>query len=147
LTVWVKKLNTGKLNEKAEKSYFVDFDEESKGYRVYWPTKKKVSIERDVFFNKKESLQHNDTQIKGEWDIPINLDTIKVNNESNTIPKDNKPTSDDLNTSFNNNKPNNTKNVPETPDNNDSEYYDFSFQLRLNTLHLHFISFSETLLT
>jgi hypothetical protein len=121
LTVWVKKLNTGKLNEKAEKGHFVGFNEESKGYRVYWPTKKKVSIERDIFFNKKESLQHNDTQIEGEWDIPINLDTIEVDNKFNTTPKDDKLTSDNLNTSFNNNKPNNTENVPDTPDNNDSE--------------------------
>jgi GAG-pre-integrase domain len=119
--VWVKKLNTGKLDEKAEKGHFVGFNEESKDYRVYWPTKKKVFIKRNVFFNKEESLQHNDTKIEGEWDIPINLDTIEVDNESNTTPKDDKLTSDNLNTSFNNNEPNNTENVPETPDNNDSE--------------------------
>jgi hypothetical protein len=121
LTVWVKKLNTGKLNEKAEKGHFVGFDEESKGYRVYWPTKKKVSIKRDIFFNKEESLQHNNTQIEGEWDISIILNTIEVNNESNTTPKNDKLTSNGLNTSFNNNKPNNTKNIPETSDNNNSE--------------------------
>jgi hypothetical protein len=120
-TIWVKKLNTGKLNEKAEKDHFVGFDEESKGYWVYWPTKKKVSIKRDIFFNKKESLQHNDIQIEGEWDISINLDTIEVDDESNTTPKDDKLTSDNLNTSFNNNKLNNTENIPEIPDNNDSE--------------------------
>ena len=42
--VWVKKLDTKKLDKKAEKGHFVGFDEESKGYHVYWPQKKKVSI-------------------------------------------------------------------------------------------------------
>jgi hypothetical protein len=111
-TVWVKKIGTRKLDGKAKKGHFVGFDEESKGYHVYWPIKKKVSIERDIYFNKDESLQPNNIQIKEEWDIPVNLDSTKVDSKPNNTPKYTKPADNDLNLQTNNNKINSTENAP-----------------------------------
>jgi len=46
--VWVKTLKAGKLEPRAAEGRFVGYDGESTGYRVYWPSKRSVSIERDV---------------------------------------------------------------------------------------------------
>jgi hypothetical protein len=40
----------GKLGAKAEEATFVRVDQESKGYRIWWVGKRKVSIERNVTF-------------------------------------------------------------------------------------------------
>ena len=48
---WVKRLDVGKLDPRAEECRFVGIDAESKGYRVYWPTKNRVSI---VYFNEND---------------------------------------------------------------------------------------------
>ena len=42
------------------------YNNESKGYRVYWPSIRHVSIERDVYFNKNEALLPDTAQIEGE---------------------------------------------------------------------------------
>ena len=109
-TVWVKKVGILKLDDKAKQGRFVGYDKESKGYRVYWPTKRKVSVERDIYFNKDESLQPNDTQIEGEWDIPVNLDTAEVDNKFSASPGQPKPADNDPN---NNAEPSNPENEPE----------------------------------
>jgi hypothetical protein len=73
-----KQLKAGKLDAQAKKGHFVGFNGESKGYHIYWPGKRKVTIERDVYFNKNEVLQPKDVQIEGEWNIPntsTNLDS------------------------------------------------------------------------
>jgi Reverse transcriptase (RNA-dependent DNA polymerase) len=88
-TAWVKKSKPSKLDSKVKKGNFVGFDEESKGYRIYWPEKKKVTIKRDVYFNKDEVLRSNDAQIEGDWDISTNSDTSQTPNN----PKDSEQTS------------------------------------------------------
>ena len=72
------------------KGHFVGFDEELKDYRIYWPDKKKVSIEWDVYFNKDEVLQPTKTQIEGEWDVPVKLDLPKTSSNFQSPPKTNK---------------------------------------------------------
>ncbi|KAG6821851.1 hypothetical protein H0H92_000507, partial [Tricholoma furcatifolium] len=56
---------------------------ESKGYRIYWPGKRMVTVERDVYFDKDAALNPDSVQIEGEWwcDSPDNL----------TIPESNTP--------------------------------------------------------
>jgi hypothetical protein len=50
-SVWIINVTTGgKLEAKAEKATFVGVDQESKGYRIWWAAKRKVSIERNVTF-------------------------------------------------------------------------------------------------
>jgi len=62
-------LNAGKLKARADEGQFVGFDEESKGYCIYWPSKKRVSIEWDMYFDKDQALQPEEVQIKGEWNM------------------------------------------------------------------------------
>jgi transposase InsO family protein len=48
--VYVHVTTRGKLEAKAEEATFVRVDQESKGYRIWWAGKRKVSIERNVTF-------------------------------------------------------------------------------------------------
>ena len=47
-------------------------ESESKGFRVYWQGKNRVSIERDVYFNENEALTNDEVLIEGETDIHTN---------------------------------------------------------------------------
>ena len=57
---YVKLENAGKLEKRASKARFVGYDNESKGYRIYWPEKHVVSIERNVVFNPGDSFEESD---------------------------------------------------------------------------------------
>ena len=50
-------------------------DSESKGFRVYWPGKNRVSIKRDVYFNETEALVNDEVLIEGETDTHTNSNT------------------------------------------------------------------------
>ena len=70
--IWVKKLDVQKLEPWAFEAVFVGYDNESKGYTVYWLSRQHVSIERDVYFNKNEALLPDTAQIEGETAIKAN---------------------------------------------------------------------------
>ena len=72
---WVKRLDVGKLEPRAELCHFVGVDSESKGFRVYWPGKNRVSIERDVYFNETKALANDEVLIEGETDTHTNSNT------------------------------------------------------------------------
>ena len=99
---WVKVLDVGKLEPRAEECRFVGFDSESKGYRVYWPEKRHISIERDIYFNEKDTLVDDEVQIEGETHIPTNpnyrqsLSTQSSHNEPPIDDKMPKTTPDDV---------------------------------------------------
>ena len=85
--MWVKRLDAGKLEPRAEECRFVGVDSESKGYRVYWPGKNRVSVERDAYFNEKEALEPDEVSIEEENDLPTNLDHRQhLDNPSKTPP-------------------------------------------------------------
>jgi len=90
-TVWVKWLDAGKLDPRAEEACFIGFDDESKGFQIYWPKKFKVSIERDVYFNKNQALQPDEVSIEGVEDVFTNSDTSQPSSTSQDIPKDPEP--------------------------------------------------------
>ena len=60
---YVKDLTAGKLDAQAQKGRFVGYDSESKGYRIYWPSKKSVSVERNVVFNPDDANSTDDVAI------------------------------------------------------------------------------------
>ena len=71
MTAWVQRLNTGKLKSRCDEHQFVGFDEESKGYRVYWPQRRQITIECDIYFNKDKVLKppvNTEVQIEGEME-------------------------------------------------------------------------------
>lgn len=48
-------LNTsGKLDARAEECRWVGFDPMSNGHRIYWPSRRRISVERDVTFSNRE---------------------------------------------------------------------------------------------
>jgi hypothetical protein len=68
VTVYVKDLTAGKLDIQVKIGRFVGYDDESKGYRIYWPEKRSVTIEREVRFNPDEILIPDDLLgNEGEW--------------------------------------------------------------------------------
>ena len=56
---YVKDLKAGKLDARAQLGWFVGYDSKSKGYRIYWPGKRSISVERNVIFNQ-DDVQIND---------------------------------------------------------------------------------------
>ena len=70
---YVKDLKAGKLDARAKVSHIVGYDSESKGYRIYWPEKRSITVERNVVFNqdnihtsKETAIIHGETQSEGE---------------------------------------------------------------------------------
>ena len=80
--VWVKRVDSGKLEPRAEECRFMGVDSESKGYWIYWPGKNCVSVERDVYFNEREALEPDEVPIGGENSILTNLDPPQQSNNS-----------------------------------------------------------------
>jgi len=73
--VWVKVKDAGKLDPQAIDGYFVGYDEESKGYRLYFPRRRQIAVERDVYFDKEAVIEVGDVVFEGETtQEPVNLD-------------------------------------------------------------------------
>jgi hypothetical protein len=98
---YVKDLKAGKLDARAQVRRFVGYDSESKGYRIYWPNKRSVTVERNVVFNEDDVLTPDDitvipgnTLAEGERDKIIQPPTnnnAKDDNVSEPEPEANKP--------------------------------------------------------
>lgn len=86
MTVWVTRLDAGKLDPRAEEARFVGLDKESKGFRIYWPKKYKVSVERDVYFDKNRALEPDEVSIEGVEDVFTNSDTSQPSDTSQNVP-------------------------------------------------------------
>ena len=60
---YVKDLSAGKLDARAQKGRFVGYDSESKGYQIYWPKKRSVTVERNIVFNPEDANSAEDIAI------------------------------------------------------------------------------------
>ena len=67
---YIKSLDAGKLDPRAQKGRFVGYDLDSKGYRIYWPTKRTITVERDVTFN------HEDFRLQSDESVVIFGDVL-----------------------------------------------------------------------
>jgi hypothetical protein len=65
---YVKNNAAGKLQPRARVGRFVGYDSESKGYRIYWPDKRTISVERNVVFNTGDIHMDSDSDV-----IPGNI--------------------------------------------------------------------------
>ena len=81
---YVKDLDAGKLDPKACVGRFVGYDSESKGYRIYWPKKKSISVEWDVVFNVNNVTVEDET-------VPIPIDAL-AEGEKDKVIQSPKPT-------------------------------------------------------
>ena len=66
---YMKDLNAGKLDLKARIGRFVGNNSKSKGYRIYWPKQKSISVEQNVVFNA------NNVTLE-EKSVPIPMDAL-----------------------------------------------------------------------
>ena len=67
VAAYVKDIHTGKLNARAQVGRFIRYDAESKGYRIYWPSKQSITVKRNVVFNKNDThTVENFTVIPGD---------------------------------------------------------------------------------
>ncbi len=105
--VWVKIKDAGKLDSQAVEGYFVGYDEESKGYRLYFPRRRQIAVERDVYFDKEAIIEVGDVVFEGE----TNERTAEADFSTPTVANDDSasaPINDD------NMDPNLPKITPET---------------------------------
>ena len=103
VAAYVKDLKAGKLDARAQVGRFVGYDSESKGYRIYWPEKRTVSVERNVVFNENDvhSVENitvipGDSLAEGEKDkiiqqSPENPETPEKSEETATSGKRDSP--------------------------------------------------------
>jgi hypothetical protein len=64
--VWVE--GRGKLDAQADPAFFIGYDGQSKGYRVYWRGKRSVSCERNVRWDERGT-------------VPIEGETVTSDNQ------------------------------------------------------------------
>ena len=116
VAAYVKDLKAGKLDARAQVGHFVGYDTESKGYRIYWPGKRSITVERNVVFNKKDVQAADGTvtfssgvQSKGEKEKVIQYPENVTQNHEKDPPNDELPekqkSDDEINPSTSNTIP------------------------------------------
>jgi hypothetical protein len=109
---WVKRLDIGKLEPRAQECCFVGIDNESKGYRIYWPGKNHVSIEGDVYFNKSLALEPEEATVEGENERFTNKSHPQSSNTSRNDPEPSQPVENVPNMSNKTHEPENVESAP-----------------------------------
>jgi Reverse transcriptase (RNA-dependent DNA polymerase) len=64
--VFTLREDRGKLEAKADEGRWVGYSDESKGHRVYWPGKRRVTVERNIAFDESILVVPSDAQTEGE---------------------------------------------------------------------------------
>jgi hypothetical protein len=70
--VWCSSVcKAGKLDARAKVGRFVGYDSESKGFRIYWPGKRTVTVERDMAVTSKCAIdaERFKSDIRKFWEI------------------------------------------------------------------------------
>ena len=63
VAAYMEDLAAGKLDAQAKKGQFVGYDSEWKGYRIYWPNKRSITVKWNVVFNHDNVNVSDDTAI------------------------------------------------------------------------------------
>ena len=79
------------MDPRAKEGKFVGYNDKSKGYRVYWPGKNRVSVKRNIYFDQRTLLKLKEVAFKGEWEL-INETVDKVNKPTENPIANPKPT-------------------------------------------------------
>ena len=64
--LFVLKENQGKLDPRADEGRWMGYSDESKGHRVYWSGRCRVTIKRNITFDMSIPTAPGDTQAEGE---------------------------------------------------------------------------------
>ena len=71
--VWVRVEAGNKLGGRVREGHWMGIDEQSKGVRVYWPDKRTVTVERNVYY---DQMCMSVSRLEGEdWDGFIQIET------------------------------------------------------------------------
>ncbi|KIJ55365.1 hypothetical protein M422DRAFT_145635, partial [Sphaerobolus stellatus SS14] len=70
--VWVHRKDRGKLEPRADVVHWVGFDEDSRGHRIYWPEKRRITVERNVDFEGEGMVSPGDTELRDDSKDDIN---------------------------------------------------------------------------
>jgi hypothetical protein len=83
--VWVRVEKGDKLGGRVREGRWVGVDEKSKGFRIYWPDSRKVTVERNVYHDKTGASAD---RLEGEdWEFEIDSTDLKSTPEvSKSIP-------------------------------------------------------------
>jgi hypothetical protein len=81
--VWIKVKDAGKLDPQAVEGHFVGYDEESKGYRIYFLKRRSIIVERDMYFDKDPVVEMGDVVFEGERE-----ETAEAEISNPTAPKE-----------------------------------------------------------
>ena len=86
---WVRNKSSAKLGGRVDEGIWVGIDEKSKGARVFWPGKRTVTVERNIYFDEStagEHLEGEDLIIKAPTAPSTPPTTIVNNSDSLPIP-------------------------------------------------------------
>ena len=95
VATYVKDLKAGKLDARAKVGQFVGYNSESKGYWIYWPQKRSITVECNVVFNESNVTTNDNIHItagdavdEGERDKVLQPPTSNANaaNAHNSTP-------------------------------------------------------------
>ena len=78
--VWVRVEGGNKLGKRVQEGRWMGLDEQSKGVQIYWPDKRNVGVERNVYVDKTGASA---SRLEGEeWD-----GFVETNTDTPSIPK------------------------------------------------------------
>ena len=81
--VWVQNESKSKLGGRVNEGVWVGLDDNSKGARVFWPTKCTVMVERNIYFDKSATTDC----LEGEDYVTIKMPAAsKASSTSNSYP-------------------------------------------------------------
>ena len=98
------------LDSWAQTSQFVSYDSDSKGYRIYWPNKRTISIEQNIIFNNLDVYSRDSTTVL-QGDVSAEGESDKI-----IQPTQNHPVAMDERIQSAQNKDETTEHPPPTHD-------------------------------
>ena len=92
VAAYIKDLKAGKLESCVLAGCFVGYDTESKGYQIYWPTNRLITVKRNIVINQNDiHITENLTIIPGdalaEGERDKNIQSIIQNPENVEDPE------------------------------------------------------------
>ena len=65
ILIWIKRIDAGKLNPDAIESQFIGYNEEAKGYHIYWTAKQFILVKHDIYIDRDAMLEPGDVIFEG----------------------------------------------------------------------------------
>lgn len=76
-TIWVRIEGGTKLGGRVRKGQWISIDEQSKSVRIYWPDKKSMTVERNVYYDR-TSASYPEGKINGIVRTKANAPVVPI---------------------------------------------------------------------